>query len=177
MCVCVLFSTNSITNFPATQVEEAGGGGESRRGSSRQSWWAMRMTTMLKLITPGELKCQHCQSCQQCGLFRRLILDLVTRGGSTSGSSVGKSSLLLLSQGNRNVYCQQAKVVVVGGAGGGASSACRVGHGSLGAQNHLRLYVFYGPRRQPRHRPSPVIASKTVGVWGGCLLHIWRRTS
>lgn len=23
-----------------------------------------------------ELKCQHCQSCQQCGLFRRLILDL-----------------------------------------------------------------------------------------------------
>lgn len=99
-------------------------------------------------------------------------------GGSTRGSSVGKSSLLLrLSQGNRNVYCQQAKVVVVGGAGGGASSACRVGHGSLGAQNHLRLYVFYGPRRQPRLRPSPVIASKTVGVWGGCLLHSWRRTS
>lgn len=115
MCVSVLFSTNSITNFPATQVEEAGGGGESRRSSSRQSWWAMRMTTMLKLITPGELKCQLCQSCQQCGLFRRLILDLVTRGGgggSTRGSSVGKSSLLLR-------LSRQSQCLLSTGKGGG----------------------------------------------------------
>lgn len=85
-----------------------------------------------------ELKCQHCQSCQQCGLFRRLILDLITQGGKEASRYCRRkveqrllpvaSSSSSSSHGICNVYCQQGKVV------GCASSACRVGHGSLGAK-------------------------------------------
>jgi len=34
------------------------------------------LTTMVEINHTWELKCQHCHPCQQCGLFRRLILDL-----------------------------------------------------------------------------------------------------
>lgn len=46
-----------------------------------------------------ELKCQHCQSCQQCGLFRRLILDLDSqrvRGERYCRGNVERRLLLLL---------------------------------------------------------------------------------
>lgn len=52
-----------------------------------------------------ELKCQHCQSCQQCGLFRRLILDLVTQGG-------GQGSKQVL-QGKGRAAAASRRVVVV----------------------------------------------------------------
>lgn len=136
VCVCVLFSTNSITNFsngPSLKLEEQQPAelvaNAYDNNAEINHTWGTKMSALSGVST---MRFVH----------RRLILDLVTRGGGCWEGwgrwAKWRAKAAFSSHGNRNVYCQQAKVVVVF-AGGGASSACRVGHDSLGGTKPLEI--------------------------------------
>lgn len=104
-----------------------------------------------------ELKCQHCQSCQQCGLFRRLILDLDSqrvRGERYCRGKV-KQRLLLLTAFAMFIVNRQRWLVVPQVLVEWATAAQ--------GQNHFRLYVFLWPRRQNNPSDSPCLKLRVHG--------------
>lgn len=120
-----------------------------------------------------ELKCQHCQSCQQCGLFRRLILDLVTQGGArkqvgivgerqNSGCFASRRRRLLLLTAFAMFIVNRERWLVVPQVLVEWATAAQ-------GQNHFRLYVFFWPRRQdnPSDRSGAVRRSFKLRVHGG----------